>query len=188
MENEIKTELENTGNGEVIKKANEGKSEYNLLKIAADRNEPKVMFSEPKFTEYTYVDKEDGRRRHVVKCDLESRLVLPSGYVRDLESGTTDFLRYPGPELAIRTTGKAICDERDEDNFDLNLGKRVSRVRAEKAAFRRHRSALIGRVTKVVEFYTKSMESFVAKADKVAADEIIWEVKKENEEPKSEEK
>ena len=181
MDNEIRTELENIGNDDVIE-IKEVKSEYNFLKIAADRNEPKVMFGEPKFTEYTYVDKEDGRKRHVVKCDLESRLVLPAGYVEDVEAGTTDFLHYPGPMLTIRTSGKAVCDERDEDKFDLNLGKRVSRVRAEKAAFRRHRSALIGRIRKVVEFYTKSMDNFVAKADKVAADEIIWEIKKKNEE------
>lgn len=180
MDNEIKTEVENIGTEDV----NVAKSEYNYLKIVTDRNEPKVMFGEPKFTEYTYVDKEDGRRRHVVKCDLESKLVLPDGYVQDVEAGTTDYLRYPGPVLTIRTTGKAVCDERDEAVFDLNLGKRVSRVRAEKAAFRRHKNALIGRATKVIEFYVNSVNKFVEKAEKVEADEIIWETRKKNEEEK----
>jgi hypothetical protein len=163
----------------------ENKSDWSFLKVLVDRNEPKVHFGSPKFTQYSYVDKEDGRKRIVVKCEMESQLVLPEGFFRDDEMGTEEFIHYPSVKV-IKTTGKAICDERDEENFSLTLGMRVSRVRAEKRAFERHAKALEARMTKLLDFYHNSLDSFMAKADKVLADEIIWEEKKKEETPSEE--
>ena len=160
---------------------NPQKPDWSFLKVLVDRNEPKVHFGEPKFTQYSYTDKEDGRKRIVVKCEVESQLVVPFGTFRDEETGTEDFLHYPTVKV-IKTVGKAVCDERDEENFSLTLGKRVSRVRAEKKAFERHAQALKARMTRLLDFYNNSFNNFIAKADKVAADEIIWEEKKEESE------
>ena len=51
---------------------------------------------------------------------MESQLVLPEGFFRDDEMGTEEFIHYPSVKV-IKTTGKAICDERDEDKFSLTL-------------------------------------------------------------------
>ena len=163
---------------EATNQTTESKSDWPFLKVLVDRNEPKVHFGEPKFTQYSYVDKEDGRKRIVVKCEIESQLAVPCGTFRDEEMGTEDFLHYPAVKT-IKTTGKAVCDEKDEENYSLNLGKRVSRVRAEKKAFERHAQALNARMTRLLDFYVNSFNNFILKADKVAEDEIIWEEKKE---------
>lgn len=157
------------------------KTDYAFVKILADRNEPKISFGEPKFTQYSYVDKEDGRKRIVVKCEIESRLTVPMGIFRDLSAGTEEFVTYPSGTV-IKTVGKAVCDERDEEVFSYTLGQRVSRVRAEKKAFEKHSKALKARMAKLLDFYNGSFSSFMAKAEKVAADEIIWEEKGKTEE------
>ena len=63
----------------------EKKSDYAYLKILVDRNEPKISFGEPKFTKYEYIDKKDGRKRIVVKCEIESELVVPNAVLEDSE-------------------------------------------------------------------------------------------------------
>lgn len=155
----------------------EKKSDYAYLKILVDRNEPKISFGEPKFTKYEYVDKKDGRKRIVVKCEIESELVVPNAALEDLEESVSYVLDYPSKFSKIKTVGRAICDERDAEKFNLNLGKRVSRVRAEKRAFERHACAIRSRIGKLVDFYQGSLDGFLKKAAKVDSDPIIWEIK-----------
>ena len=152
-------------------------SDYAYLKILVDRNEPKISFGEPKFTKYEYVHKKDGRRRIVVKCEIESERVVPNAVLEDSEERTSFLLDYPTKLTKIRTIGRAVCDERDEAKFNLNLGKRVARVRAEKRAFERHACAIKSRVGKLIDFYQTSLDGFLKKAAKVDSDPIIWEVK-----------
>ena len=154
-----------------------GKSDWSFLKVLTDRNEPKIKFGEPKFTQYSYVDKKDGRKRIVVKCEIESELVAPKAALDDYDKEVRWMLAYPCGKK-VKTVGKAICDERDEDKFSYTLGMRVSRVRAEKRAFERHSLALKARMTRLLDFYHNSLNNFIAKAEKVAADEIIWGGKK----------
>ena len=155
----------------------EKKSDYAYLKILVDRNEPKISFGEPKFTKYEYVDKKDGRRRIVVKCEIESELIVPYAVLADSEERASVLLEYPTKSAKIKTVGRAVCDERDADKFNLNLGKRVARVRAEKRAFERHACAIKSRIGKLIDFYQSSLNGFLKKAAKVDSDPIIWEVK-----------
>ena len=64
MDNEIINGQENI-NEDVVTTVEVEAGESNFLKIVTDRNEPKVMFGEPKFTQYHYVDKKDGRKRNL---------------------------------------------------------------------------------------------------------------------------
>lgn len=169
--------MENKDAKKQPKGKNCGKPDWSFIKIFVDRNEPKVSFGEPKFTKYSYVDKKDGRKRTVVRCEVESTLIMPTGIFQDTDANYKAYIEFP-PVKPIKTVGKAICDERDADKFSLSLGKRVSRVRAEKKAFQRHACALRARTEKLLRFYHTSIGNFMAKAEKVAKDEIIWEEKK----------
>lgn len=146
------------------------------VKFKISRNEPRVTFLKPKFTQYTYTDKKDGRKRVVVRCEIVSYVRTPEGQLAvepENTPGAKTFLGYPIPQVHIKTVGKAICDERDD--FDYDLGRKVARIRAEKKAFKRHAKLAKRSVEKVIKFYQVSLENFVKKSDKVVGDPILWE-------------
>ena len=153
-----------------------------MIKIKTNRNEPKVNFTKCEFTIYT-----NGKGQRVVKCNVTSRLETPAGILvsdmdkrinlkNDPDNTIEVFCDFPCPETSIVTTGYAVCDPRDK--FDQDLGRRVARIRAEKAAYRLHSRVLQSSVSRYIDFLVTASNRFFDVAEKVENDEIDWGEKK----------
>lgn len=113
------------------------------------RNNIKIRFNKPIYA----VDEKNG----VVVCTLRYKVNAPSTVVFASESTTH------GSPWYMSQTVKAIARAKDNDTFDVNVGKKVSLAKAENLAYsyvnewaKTAKNELINAVSAIIDFSNKT--------------------------------